>query len=371
MSGTAHPSVIPIPDPSVITAQEIAKARIELREEFNHLIDGLREAILVRMTAADRAKDLLADDIEKRQKITDTMLGELKAVQIASDQVVDARAQAANDALERLLNSSINATTSISDVRHEATQLAITKVETQLQSAFAASTSAVNAALTTANAAVDAVDRKAIMRSDATDQRITALEDKVMGKIQSVKDLISLGTEMGKEAITKAENAAEKRFEGLNELRGAMSDQQSSYLPRIEAEARLRSFEDKIDHTIKGVAANALDMKGMVRREDLKPITDDITKLRDTASISGGKEKVWAIVGGGALSIAAIVVAMFATFHRPEPNPAVTPETGRINDLVTQLNALNAAQDARMTALSNRINQLTPPPVSRQSAAPP
>jgi len=355
------PSNIPIPDPSLITAQEIAKARLELKAEFGHLLGGLKESILVRLDAADRAKELLSQELEKRQKITDGQLADLKAVQTAADQVVDARAQAANDGLERLLNSSINATTSISDVRHEATQLAITKVEAQLQSAFNASTTAVNAAFAAANSAVDAVDRKSIMRSDDLRQHLDSLEDKVLGRITAVKDLIDLGAAMGKEAITKAETASEKRFEGLNELRGAMSDQQASFLPRSEAEARFNSFADKLEQSMKNVAGNALDMKGMVRREDLRPITDDITKLRDLAAVSGGKEKVWAIVGGGALSVAAIIVALFAAFHIPTANPLVTADTNRINDLVTQMNAINAAQDARMTGLSNRMNQLTQP----------
>src|SRR6476661_195654 len=40
------PFNIPIPDPSVITAQEIAKARIELRREFEVMLKGLSDTLV-------------------------------------------------------------------------------------------------------------------------------------------------------------------------------------------------------------------------------------------------------------------------------------------------------------------------------------
>lgn len=212
---------------------------------------------------------------------------------------------------------------------------------------------------------INAVRELFAVRFEVVEQHILAVEDKVIGRVVALKELVDLSTEMSKEAITKAEIASEKRFEGLNELRGAMSDQATSYLPRIEAEARFNSHYDKIDQIAAAVAANQLDMKSMMRRDDLKPLQDDITKLRDVAAISGGKEKVWAIVGTGGLAICAVIVALFAAFHTaPDRSPPLSADTNRINDLVTQFNANIASQDARMTALSNRMNQLTPPLVA-------
>jgi hypothetical protein len=51
--------------------------------------------------------------------------------------------------------------------------------------------------------------------------------------------------ESAKEAVLKAEAASEKRFAGLNELRGAMEDQQRLYMPRSEAEIRMRAIEEQ------------------------------------------------------------------------------------------------------------------------------
>ena len=50
-----------------------------------------------------------------------------------------------------------------------------------------------------------------------------------------------------KEAVIKAEGAAEKRFEALNELRGAVQDILGKTLPRSEAESEFRRIGEKQD----------------------------------------------------------------------------------------------------------------------------
>lgn len=49
-----------------------------------------------------------------------------------------------------------------------------------------------------------------------------------------------------KEAIIKAETAVEKRFEGVNEFRKALSDQTSTFIPRTEAIQRTEQNAEKI-----------------------------------------------------------------------------------------------------------------------------
>jgi|SRR6476646_172342 len=50
-----------------------------------------------------------------------------------------------------------------------------------------------------------------------------------------------------KEAVIKAEVAAEKRFESVNEFRAQLSDQATTFMPRVEAEQRLRALAEKLD----------------------------------------------------------------------------------------------------------------------------
>jgi hypothetical protein len=48
-------------------------------------------------------------------------------------------------------------------------------------------------------------------------------------------------------AVTKAEIAADKRFDSLNELRSMATDQQRTFMSRVEAELRIKTLEDKIE----------------------------------------------------------------------------------------------------------------------------
>ena len=50
-----------------------------------------------------------------------------------------------------------------------------------------------------------------------------------------------------KEAVTKAEVAAEKRFDSVNEFRNTLSDQQRNLMPRSEAEVKFGSISKQID----------------------------------------------------------------------------------------------------------------------------
>ena len=57
-----------------------------------------------------------------------------------------------------------------------------------------------------------------------------------------------------KEAVTKAEVAAEKRFESVNEFRNTLSDQQRTLLPRLEAEVKFINIEKNFDSMLKEIS---------------------------------------------------------------------------------------------------------------------
>jgi CHASE3 domain sensor protein len=66
-------------------------------------------------------------------------------------------------------------------------------------------------------------------------------------------------------AVAKAETAAEKRFESVNEFRAQLSDQASTFLSRVEAQAEQRRVVEKIEELTdrmnrsegKGIGASA------------------------------------------------------------------------------------------------------------------
>jgi hypothetical protein len=68
-----------------------------------------------------------------------------------------------------------------------------------------------------------------------------------------------------KEAVTKAENAAERRFEGVNEFRNTLSDQQRNLIPRSEVEVIKASLTEKInalEKVIDRMEAERMGIKG-------------------------------------------------------------------------------------------------------------
>lgn len=49
-----------------------------------------------------------------------------------------------------------------------------------------------------------------------------------------------------KEAVSKAETSAEKRFDSVNEFRAQLSDQAATFMPRMESEQRMSTLDEKI-----------------------------------------------------------------------------------------------------------------------------
>jgi hypothetical protein len=72
-------------------------------------------------------------------------------------------------------------------------------------------------------------------RSLANNQRFEAQEKAVAAALAAAK-----------EAVTKAEVAAEKRFDAVNEFRSTLKDQQATLMPRQEAVALLKALEEKV-----------------------------------------------------------------------------------------------------------------------------
>lgn len=63
-----------------------------------------------------------------------------------------------------------------------------------------------------------------------------------------------------KEAVAKAENASEKRFDSVNEFRATLSDQQRNLMPRAEVEIQIKALTGRSDSNENRIIA--LENKG-------------------------------------------------------------------------------------------------------------
>jgi hypothetical protein len=58
---------------------------------------------------------------------------------------------------------------------------------------------------------------------------------------------VSAALAAAKEAVAKAEMAAEKRFDSVNEFRNTLKDQQQTLLPRAEAAVQFKTTQDRLE----------------------------------------------------------------------------------------------------------------------------
>ena len=95
-------------------------------------------------------------------------------------------------------------------------------------------------------------------------QRFAAEEKARSVALVAAERAVQSALTAAKEAVIKAELASEKRFDSVNEFRGQLKDQQQTLMPRIEAEARFKSIEDKIDAMKGSSSAGANHLWGII-----------------------------------------------------------------------------------------------------------
>jgi len=84
-------------------------------------------------------------------------------------------------------------------------------------------------------------------RIDAVEKIAEERESRNVERFSAAQDRVKVAMEAAEKATAKAETAIDKRFDGVNELRGALSDQAALMLPRTEYAAQHLSLAEKID----------------------------------------------------------------------------------------------------------------------------
>lgn len=65
-------------------------------------------------------------------------------------------------------------------------------------------------------------------------------------RFQDQERAVSMALAAAKEAVIKAEQAAEKRFDSVNEFRSTLADQQRTLMPRAESDRALSAMTEKL-----------------------------------------------------------------------------------------------------------------------------
>ena len=84
-----------------------------------------------------------------------------------------------------------------------------------------------------------------------TRRELEARFEALREQISAQKESVTIAMAAADRAVTKAETAVEKRFESMNEFRGALNDSARLMMPRNEAEQSFRILSEKIDEVSK------------------------------------------------------------------------------------------------------------------------
>lgn len=127
------------------------------------------------------------------------------------------------------------------------------------------------------------------------DQRFADSEIAVRAALNATDKQFAAQLTAQKEAVIKAENATERRFESVNEFRLQLGDQTRTLIPRTEAEVIFRGQDARI-HKLEDRLAEYEKQKGT------------------TTAASGGMKEGWMLAVGVVFLIGAIlaIVIKFA-----------------------------------------------------------
>ncbi len=84
------------------------------------------------------------------------------------------------------------------------------------------------------------------MNEPATHRDLQALRDLLESNRKSDKEAIALALSAAEKAVDKANEANEKRLDGLNELRQLASDQAATYARKDVTEQRLETLNERV-----------------------------------------------------------------------------------------------------------------------------
>jgi hypothetical protein len=100
-------------------------------------------------------------------------------------------------------------------------------------------------------------------------QMLDAHETLLNQRIDAAKDAASAAQLASTTAIIKAEEANTKRFESVNEFRGALSDSNKNNISRAEVEQRIADQRTAFQVEIKGAMDKIVDLGARMNRAEI------------------------------------------------------------------------------------------------------
>lgn len=97
------------------------------------------------------------------------------------------------------------------------------------------------------------------------DMRFGEQKEAVNAALIAADKAVNAALSAADRAVAKAEIATEKRFDSVNEFRGALNDNARLLMPRAEAERAFAALGEKIEELTKRVIAHEETAKGAIQ----------------------------------------------------------------------------------------------------------
>lgn len=100
-------------------------------------------------------------------------------------------------------------------------------------------------------------------QSKALEAAFLAQQMAMQTALAAAKEAVVAALAAADRAVAKAEGASEKRFEGVNEFRAALADQQRTLMPRSEVEVTIKAISERLSALKDTVDARTNERRGL------------------------------------------------------------------------------------------------------------
>jgi hypothetical protein len=259
------PSNVPIPDPSRLATEALLREITHLRELLQGRDDSLKHELDTYIESHHAKHGEFKNAFNARY---DDMSNRIKELDRRYQQRYEGQTEAISAAFE---------------AQQEATRTALTAAEKAVQTALESADKAVLKSETLNEKRFQLMNENTLIVSELSD-RIERAQEKIEGVshvtdakfvtyrtlIDSQADKVALALAASDKAVSKAETANEKRFEGINEFRGQLGDLSNTLMPRSEANQLATSLSARMDASIKSIETSLTDLKSRLDRQEGK-----------------------------------------------------------------------------------------------------
>lgn len=255
----------PIPDPTTLTTENLIREITHLRELLEARVDTLKAELETYIETHHAKHREIKEAFNGR---FDDLVNRLAELDRRYQQRYESQSEAVGAAFE---------------AQQEATRAALSAAEKAVETALESADKAVIKSEALNEKRFQLMNENALIVSELSD-RIERAQEKIEGVskvtdakfvtyrtlIDSQAEKVALALAASDKAVSKAEAANEKRFEGINEFRGQLQLASQSLMPRSEATQLAGALSERMDASIKGIETVLTDLKSRLDRQEGK-----------------------------------------------------------------------------------------------------